>query len=86
MARNIAAAGPPPDRDGGSVRVLIVDDSAVTRAVMERIVTASGRYVVVASVSTIAAGLAALERLRVDLILLDMLMPGLMRQILAASV
>lgn len=56
-------------------RILIVDDSAVTRAVMERIVTASGRYVVVASVSTIAAGLAALARERIDLILLDINLP-----------
>lgn len=56
-------------------RILIVDDLAVTRAVMERIVTASGRYVVVASVSTIAAGLAALAREQIDLILLDINLP-----------
>ncbi len=42
---------------------------------MERIVTACGRYVVVASVSTIAAGLAALARERIDLILLDINLP-----------
>ena len=64
-----------PRGEDDSPRILIVDDSAVTRAVMERIVTASGRYTVAASVSTVAAGLAALKRVSVDLILLDINLP-----------
>jgi two-component system chemotaxis response regulator CheB len=57
-------------------RVLIVDDSAVARAVMERIIAATDRYDVVASVSTAAAALAVLDRERVDFVLLDVQMPG----------
>ena len=57
-------------------RVLIVDDSAVARAVMERIIAATDRYVVVASVSTASAALAVLARERVQFVLLDVQMPG----------
>ncbi|EZP57166.1 chemotaxis-specific protein-glutamate methyltransferase CheB [Sphingomonas sp. RIT328] len=57
-------------------RVLIVDDSAVARAVVERILTATDRYAVVASVSTAAAALDVLARAKVDVILLDVQMPG----------
>ena len=57
-------------------RVLIVDDSAVARAVMERIIAATDRYVVIASVSTASAALAVLARERVQFVLLDVQMPG----------
>ncbi|MGP7795114.1 chemotaxis protein CheB [Sphingomonas sp. CLY1604] len=57
-------------------RVLIVDDSAVARAVMERIIGATGRFVVAASVSTAAAALTFLARERVAFVLLDVQMPG----------
>lgn len=57
-------------------RVLIVDDSAVARAVMERIVNATDRFVVAASVSTARAALTFLTRERVQFILLDVQMPG----------
>ena len=57
-------------------RVLIVDDSAVARAVMERIIAATDRYLVIASVSTASAALAVLARERVQFVLLDVQMPG----------
>lgn len=57
-------------------RVLIVDDSAVARAVMERILTATGRYSVAASVSTIAAAFTVLACQSVDVVLLDIHLPG----------
>ncbi len=62
--------------DVGLQRVLIVDDSAVARAVMERLIAATGRFTVAASVSTARAALAFLERERVALVLLDVQMPG----------
>lgn len=56
-------------------RILIVDDSAVARAVMERIVLATGRYAVAASVSSVAAAFTVLACQRVDIVLLDIHLP-----------
>jgi two-component system chemotaxis response regulator CheB len=58
------------------LKVLIVDDSVVARAVMTRIVDADARFVVSGSVATASAALTLLARERVDLILLDLQMPG----------
>ena len=70
-AHILLPSDPPPSR------VLIVDDSAVARAVMERIIGATERFVVAASVSTAGAALAFLARERVQFILLDVQMPGI---------
>jgi two-component system chemotaxis response regulator CheB len=64
-----ASVGPLP-------RVLIVDDSAVARAVLARFVGASGRYEVAATLPDAARALAFLAAHRVDVILLDLDMPG----------
>ncbi|WP_267396012.1 chemotaxis-specific protein-glutamate methyltransferase CheB [Sphingomonas sp. GC_Shp_1] len=68
----IACALPEP----GKARVLIVDDSAVARAVMARMIDASGSFSVTESVSTAAAAMAFLAKQTVDFILLDVQMPG----------
>jgi two-component system, chemotaxis family, protein-glutamate methylesterase/glutaminase len=57
-------------------RVLIVDDSAVARAVAEQLVAASGRYAIAASVATASAAMAFVAQEQVDVILLDIAMPG----------
>ncbi|MGN6821142.1 MAG: chemotaxis protein CheB [Sphingomonas sp.] len=56
--------------------VLIVDDSVVARAVMARAIDGSGRFVVAGAVPDAQAALAFLARHRVDVILLDIEMPG----------
>ncbi|MBJ6123145.1 response regulator [Sphingomonas sp. BT553] len=59
-----------------AVRVLIVDDSVVARVVLTRLVQADGRFMVVAAVGTIAAALQFLTDEAVDIILLDVALPG----------
>ena len=68
----------PPDPDGEAAhgRVLIVDDSAVARAVIGRLIDASDRWAVMCSVPTVAAAHAFLAVAEVDVILLDIHMPG----------
>lgn len=57
-------------------RVLIVDDSAVARAVIARAVEQGRRFVVAGAVSSAAAALEFLKHNRVDGIVLDIQMPG----------
>jgi len=56
-------------------RVLIIDDSAVARAALARIVADSGRYSLVATCASAAQAAALLQQTDVDLILLDIEMP-----------
>ncbi|WP_375427733.1 chemotaxis-specific protein-glutamate methyltransferase CheB [uncultured Sphingomonas sp.] len=58
-------------------RVLIVDDSAVARAVLARVVDGSDGLRVVGSVPTATAALAFLQAAQVDLVILDIHMPGI---------
>ena len=68
---------PAPQTRGETVTpVLVVDDSVVARAVMTRLIDASGRFAVVGAVGTVAAALAFLASNTVALILLDIAMPG----------
>lgn len=56
--------------------VLIVDDSIVARAAIGRMVDATNRFVVAGAVGSVGAALEFLARHRVDIILLDLEMPG----------
>ena len=56
--------------------VLIVDDSAVARAVIARVIDGSDRFMVAGSVADVAAALTFLARAEVDYILLDINLPG----------
>ncbi len=58
-------------------RVLIVDDSVVARTVISRMVENSARFAVAGVVGSAAAALEFVDRERVDLILLDVNMPGM---------
>lgn len=57
-------------------RVLIVDDSVVARAVMGRMIEASERFTVAGAVANAVAALDFLADADVDVILLDIEMPG----------
>lgn len=63
-------------RSGRPDRVLIVDDSVVARTVLERILNAHDGFVVAHKTSNAQQALDVLAREHVDLILLDVEMPG----------
>ncbi len=69
--KTLGAAPPDP------IRVLIVDDSVVSRAVITRLVETGAQMAVVGAVATVAAALAFLARETVDVILLDVALPGI---------
>ena len=68
-----ACSAPAPD---DATRVLIVDDSAVARAVIARVIDGSGRFMVAGAVGDVPAALQFLARASVDYILLDINLPG----------
>lgn len=67
---------PPLDRNS-TLRVMLVDDSIVVRSIIERIIETAGGFAVVASVPKAQDALAVLEQDVVDLIVLDLEMPGI---------
>ena len=74
------ASASPIQRHGGTPdhrAVLIIDDSAVARSMIARMVDASDRYAVAGSVASVDDAFAFLARARVDVILLDLQMPGI---------
>ncbi len=60
-----------------AVSVLIVDDSIVARAALGRMVDSTSRFVVAGAVGGVPAALEFLGRHRVDIILLDLELPGI---------
>jgi two-component system chemotaxis response regulator CheB len=58
------------------IRLLIVDDSAVARAVLARMISASADFAVVAQAGNAAEALDILRTVELDIILLDVEMPG----------
>ncbi|MDE0877360.1 MAG: response regulator [Sphingomonas bacterium] len=72
LPANVHHADPAP----GSLPVLIVDDSAVARAVLTRVVDQSGDFHVVGSVGSVPRALDFLAKNRVSYVLLDIMMPG----------
>lgn len=72
------------------IRILIVDDSIVARTVLARILESRGEFVIVGSVASAAQALDLVGREPVDIVLLDLEMPGvggleLLPQIIARS-
>ena len=58
------------------IRLMIVDDSTVARAVLSRMVAATAEFEVVALAGTAGEALDALKTVEVDIVLLDVEMPG----------
>lgn len=58
------------------IRLMIVDDSMVARAVLSRMVEADPAFEIVAVAGTAEDAIEALDAVRVDVILLDLDMPG----------
>lgn len=58
-------------------RVMLVDDSIVARAILERIIATEPDFTVTAAVPTAADALAELSDARPDIIVLDLEMPGM---------
>ena len=78
-----ALASSRPGYDAGSVpphghrlRLMIVDDSMVARAVLSRMVETDGGFEIAAVAGTAEDAIEALGQVRVDVILLDLEMPG----------
>ena len=58
------------------IRLMIVDDSMVARAVLSRMIESDGQFEIVAVAGTAEDAIEALQSIRVDVILLDLEMPG----------
>ena len=70
----------PPRKDAGQrvrVRTMLVDDSLVVRSILAAILSESDSIEVVASVASADNALACLDRVTVDVIVLDLEMPGM---------
>lgn len=72
-----SAPTPPPPRYGPPTRILIVDDSAVARALIARQIEPHERFAIAGAVTHVDAALQFLDGQAVDIILLDVAMPGM---------
>ncbi|HET7817609.1 MAG TPA: chemotaxis-specific protein-glutamate methyltransferase CheB [Sphingomicrobium sp.] len=65
-----------PQRTNRRIRLMIVDDSVVARAVLSRMVESDDAFEIAAIAGTAEDAIDALQSVRVDTILLDLEMPG----------
>jgi two-component system chemotaxis response regulator CheB len=65
-----------PRSNGRLIRLMIVDDSVVARAVFSRIIEADGSFEIAAVAGTAEDAIDALHHVRVDIVVLDLEMPG----------
>jgi two-component system chemotaxis response regulator CheB len=66
-----------PAKSAGTVRVLVVDDSAVTREVLSALLTSEPDIHVIGQASTGAEAVELTATLRPDLVMMDLMMPGM---------
>jgi len=66
-----------PERPHGRrIRLMIVDDSMIARAVLSRIIESDGAFEISAVAGTAEDAIDALDEVKVDIVLLDLEMPG----------
>ena len=70
------ASSPAADLGSRPLRLMIVDDSVVARAVLTRMIESDGGFEIAAVAGTAEAALEALAHVQVDIVLLDLEMPG----------
>jgi two-component system, chemotaxis family, protein-glutamate methylesterase/glutaminase len=77
MTPALARTGPGYGRgEQPRIRLMVVDDSMVARAVLTRMLEADGGFEIAAVAGTAEDAIEALAQVRVDIILLDLEMPG----------
>jgi two-component system chemotaxis response regulator CheB len=76
LVRRAEPRSAPRGADDPPIRLLIVDDSSVARAVLTRIVAGQAGLEVAATAGNVDEALALLATINVDIILLDIEMPG----------
>ena len=59
------------------LQILIVDDHAIVREGLKRILESSGKHMMVSEASSGAQALEMLSRQRIDLMIIDLSMPGM---------
>jgi two-component system chemotaxis response regulator CheB len=62
--------------DAPRIRLMVVDDSMVARAVLSRMIATDDEFEIVAVAGTAEDAIVALGQIRVDVVLLDLEMPG----------
>ena len=62
---------------GSSIRVMIVDDSLTVRTIFKRMVESDSGMEVIATASSAERAIAQLDTTQLDVILLDLEMPGM---------
>lgn len=72
-----AASATRPDTAAGKIRVMVVDDSLTVRTIFKRMVESDPAMLVVGTASSAERAIAQLNALTVDVILLDLEMPGM---------
>ena len=75
-AAALKSGGPSDSAVPAPLRLLVVDDSTVARAVLSRMLRAQPGFEVVGEAASASDALALLERTEVDVVLLDVEMPG----------
>lgn len=65
-----------PRPKGRRIRLMVVDDSVVARAVLSRIIETDSTFEIAAVAGTAEDAIDALQHVRVDIVLLDLEMPG----------
>ena len=71
------ASGPRPVRPGDAIRVMLIDDSLTVRTIFKRMVESDPIMQIAGTASSAERGIAMLKEEDVDVVLLDLEIPGM---------